>query len=154
MAMALLHDPLAVGGVGTAPLEERDRVGAQPHRATHVLDLLLLGQKVDHRIRRLRVELARVGALEAGHVPGELDHGHLHAQADAEVGHAVLTGEAGRGDLALDPADAEPARDQHAVRLLQLALGLLLGERLRVHPDHLEAGAVVDGGVVQRLDDG
>ena len=64
---------------------------------------------------RGRVELARVRALEAAHVAGELDHRALQAQADPEERHAALAREPHRGHLALDAPDAEPAGDQHAV---------------------------------------
>ena len=102
-------------------LVQLDRVGAQAHRAAHVPDLLLLGQEVDHRERRLGVELGRVGAVHAGHVAGEVSHGDLHPEADAEVGHAVLARELRGPDLALDATHAEAPGDQDAVALRQLA---------------------------------
>ena len=65
---------------------------------------------------RVRVELARVGAGEAALVAGELDHRALQAEAQAEERDAVLAGEAGRGDLALDAAEAEAAGDRRCRR--------------------------------------
>ena len=54
-------------------------------------------------------------SFRPGHVPGEFDGRALHAEADAEEGHLVFAGVGDRPDLALDAADAEPARNQDAV---------------------------------------
>ena len=134
---------LAVDLAGARAVVELHRVGAQAHRAAHVADLLLLRQQVDHRVRRLGVELGRVGAVHAGDVAGELGDRDLHAEADAEVGHAVLAREARRADLALDPAHAEAAGDEDAVAVGELALDLVVGEPLGVDPAHLDLAAVV-----------
>ena len=42
---------------------------SSPGGAAEVIDLFLLGEQVDHRVRRLRVHLRRVRALEPEHVP-------------------------------------------------------------------------------------
>ena len=62
--VALVDRRLAVDLARARALAELDRLRAEAHRAAEVLDLLLLGQQVDHRVRRLRVHLGRVGALE------------------------------------------------------------------------------------------
>ena len=49
VAVALVDDRLAVGLARARPVGELDRLGAEAHRAAEVLDLLLLGQQVDHR---------------------------------------------------------------------------------------------------------
>ncbi len=72
---------------------------------------------------RVGVELARVGAGETALVAGELDHRALHAEAQPEERDAVLAGEAGRGDLALDAAEAEPAGDHDAVEVAEAPFG-------------------------------
>ena len=77
---------------------------------------LLLGQDVDHRVRRVGVDLGAVGVRQAADVAGELDHRHLEAVADAQVRQLVLAGVADAGDLALRPADAEPAGHDDAVQ--------------------------------------
>ena len=86
-------------------------------------------------------------------MPRELGDGHLQAKAQAEVGHLVLAGVARRHDLALDAADAEAAGHQHAVGGFEPGGDLLLLERLGVHPDDLHVAAVMDGRVLERLDD-
>ena len=106
---------LAVELAGAGAGVELDRVGAEAHRAAEVGDLLLLGQQVDHRERRLGVELGRVGAVHAGDVPRELGDGDLHAEADAEVRDPLLARDLRGADLALDAAAAEAAGDQDAV---------------------------------------
>ena len=62
VAVALVDDRLAVELARARAVVQLHRVGAEAHRAAEVGDLLLLGQQVDHRERRLGVELGRVGA--------------------------------------------------------------------------------------------
>ena len=97
------------------------RVGAEPHRAAHVVDLLLLRQQVDHGVGRLGIELGRVRAVHADHVAREVDDRELHAEADAEERDAALARDPRGVDLALDAAHAEAAGDQDAVRLARAA---------------------------------
>src|SRR3954447_2078056 len=80
---------------------ELDGIGAEAHRPAEVGDLLLLGQQVDDGVRRLGVELGRVGAVHLRHVPRELAYGDLHAETDPEVGDLALAGDLGGADLAL-----------------------------------------------------
>ena len=77
------------------PGREVARVGAQPHGAAHVHHALLLGQQVDHRVRRGRVELRGVRAHQAAHVPGELDHRALQAQAEPQERDPAARGRTG-----------------------------------------------------------
>ena len=154
MAVALVDDGLAVDLARLRALVELDRVGAEAHRAAHVVDLLLLGQQVDHGVRRLGVELRRVGAVHADDVAREVGHRHLHAEAHAQVRDLVVAGDPRGGDLALDPADAEAAGDEDAVGLLEPCADLRVVQRLGVHPVDVDAAAVLEAGVAQRLDDG
>ena len=119
VAVALVDHGLAVDLARGGALVQLDRVGAQAHRAAHVRDLLLLGQEVDDRVRRLGVELGRVRAVHADDVARELRDRHLHAEADAQERDLLLAGDPRGGDLALDPALAEAARDQDAVDVRQ-----------------------------------
>ena len=66
-------------------------------------------------MRRVLVELGRVGVRPGEDVAGVLDDGALHAEADAEEWYLVLARVPDRRDLALDAARAEPARHQNAV---------------------------------------
>ena len=101
--MALVNRRLAVDLAGASPLAELDRLGAEPHRAAEILDLLLLGQQIDDRVRRLRIHLRRVGAFETAHVARELRHGDVHAEADPQVRDALLTRHLAGEDLAFPP---------------------------------------------------
>ena len=65
VAVALRDHRLAAVHLARArALDELDRLRAEPHRPAEILDLLLLGQQVDHRIRRLGIHLGRVRAVE------------------------------------------------------------------------------------------
>src|SRR4051812_31689703 len=66
------HRLAAVHLAGVGAFSELDRLCTEAHRAAEVLDLLLLRQQVDHRMRRLGVHLRRVGAVEPAHVTREL----------------------------------------------------------------------------------
>ena len=154
VAVALVDHGLVVGRAGTGRVVELHRVGAEAHRPAHLVDLLLLRQQVDHRERRLGVELGGVGAVHADDVAREVDHGELHPEADTEERDLALARDPRRVDLALDAANAEAAGDQDAVGLLQQLATLLVVERLGVDPEDLDLGAVVDARVLERLDHG
>ena len=120
-------------------LDQRYRLRAEPHRATHVglfvalLDLaafvLPLRDQRHNRVRRLLVELGAHCALEPGQVACSLDHGHLHTEADAEVRNAVFARQAHGLDLALDTAVAEATGDDDAVHVAQAIEPLVLEVR-------------------------
>src|SRR5690606_4021634 len=157
VAVALVHRAALPAGEPVDPFAERageDLHGprAQAQRAAQALHLQLLGDEADDRVRRVRVELGGVRALQARHVAGELDDGHLHAQADAQVGDAALAGDARRLDLALYAPHAEAARHEDAGVALQR--GRVVGhEALGVHPLHVHGRAVRDARVLQRLEE-
>src|SRR4051794_4314450 len=103
VAVALVDDALVVIERTRARARvELDGVGPEPHRPAEVGDLLLLGQQVDDGVRRLGVELCRIGAVHLRHVARELADGDLHPQADPEVGDPALAGDLRGADLALD----------------------------------------------------
>ena len=147
----LVDHRLAVGLVRARAVDELDRLRAEAHRAAEILDLLLLGQQVDHRIRRLGIHLGRVRALEPDDVARELRDGDVHAEADAEVRDAALARDAAGEDLALPAARAEAAGNEHAVDLLEQRGRLLERHALGVDPAHAHAAAVVRAGVLERL---
>src|SRR3954470_14353601 len=95
---------LAVGVARTRSIAGLHRLRAEPHGPSEVLDALLLGQEVDHGVRRLGIHLRRVRAVEPGDVARELGHGDVHAEADAEIGNPALTGNAAREYLSLPAA--------------------------------------------------
>ena len=134
VAVALVDDGLRVELAGASGVVELDRIRPEPHRSAHVGDLFLLGQQVDHRERRLEVELGRVGALHPGDVTGELGDRHLHTQADAQVRNSPLPGDLRRPDLSLDSASAEAPGDQDPGGALELGGDLGLGDAFGVDP--------------------
>src|SRR5438067_9704905 len=153
LAVALLDNPLAVEARGEAPLAQHDRIEAEPHRAALVGDAPLLGQEVDHLVRRLRVELGGVRAGEAADVAGELDHRALHAEADAEVRHALLARVPYGLDLPLDATVAEAAGHQDAVDVGEVARGALALDLLGVHPADVHARLARDPAVGEGFDE-
>jgi hypothetical protein len=115
-----------------------DRVGAEAHRPAEVGDLLLLGQQVDDRERRLGVELGRVGAVHAGDVARELGHGDLHAQADAQVRDLPARGRRARRRSCPRCRGRRSRRDEDAVDALQPLVGVAALELLGVDPVDLD----------------
>ena len=154
VAMALLDHVDAVGLRRDRARLEIAGLCAESHRRAQVGHVLLLGQQVDHRMLRRRVELRGVGALEAADVSGELDDRALQAQADAEERHAALARVAHRVDLPLDTAHAESARDQDTVHVGESRLGRIAAEVVGGDPVDAHIGAVEEPAVEQRLDDG
>ena len=151
VAVALVDDGLVVGVARPRPLRDLDRLRAEPHRAAEILDLLLLREQVDHRVRRLGIHLGRVGALEPDDVPRELGDGDVHAEADAEVRDPALARDPAGEDLALPAARAEAAGDEDAVDLLEQLGRLLVGHVLGVDPVDAHLRALVDARVLERL---
>src|SRR5262245_1628101 len=150
--MALLDDPLPVQARRLTALAEDDRIEAQSHRAALVGKPALIGQEVDHEVRRVGVELRGAGAGEPADVLRVLDHRTLHAQTDAEIRYAPLARVADRLDLAADSAIAEAARYQDAVDAGELRLGAVALDVLGVDPLHVDPRLVGDAAVGDRLD--
>src|SRR5262249_28599777 len=84
----------------------------------------------------------------------KLDHRALHAETQAEVRDLLLACVAGGGNLALDAAYAETARDHDAVELAQATLGEQALGVVGGDPVDLDPGAAGEPTVAQRLDDG
>ena len=105
-------------------------------------------------MRRGRVELGGVGAVEPGEVARGLDDHALQAQAQPQRRDAPGAGVPDRADLALDAAHAEPARDQHAVHPVEgrrrAGRGLAL---VGLDPADLDLGPVREPARAQRLGD-
>src|SRR4051794_10878420 len=153
VTVSFVHDRLAVRLLGTSAFDELDGLRTEAHRPAEVLDLLLLGQEVDHGMRRLRIHLRRVRAFEPEHVARVLRHDHVHAETEPEVGNAALAGDLAGEQLALPPARPEAARDDHTVHRLEQSRGFLEGHVLRVDPADAHTTAVMCAGVLERLVD-
>ena len=123
MAVALVDDLFAVRLPHDRAGQELRRIRAEAHRAALVDDLALLVHEVDHRMRRVRVELAGVRTGEPARVARELDRRAVQPEAQPEERDVLHPGEAGRGDLALDAAEPEAAGDHDAVEVAQAAFG-------------------------------
>ena len=92
-------------------------------------------------IRRLRVHLGRVGAVQPGDVPRELGDGDMHAEAEPEVRDLTLARDTAGEDLPFPAARAEAAGHEHAVHLLELPDRLLVGHVLGVDPADAHASS-------------
>ena len=153
MTVPLVHDLFAVDLADLRARFETRGVRTESHRAAHVDHGLLLVHEVDHRVRRLRVELGRVRTDETADIPRERDDRALQPEAQPEVRDVVLARERGGGDLAFDAAHAEAAGHDDAVEageraLREEALGVVGRDPL----DH-DLGARRVATVLQRFDD-
>src|SRR5581483_8383531 len=151
MAMALGDPAAAVERLGKRARADDARIGAQAHRAALALDRLLFLHDVDHRVWRVALEFARVGALEPHQVARDLDHHYLEPQANAENWHARLARVAYCADLALDPALAEATRNDDRVGALQPRRRIALLQLLGVHVVNIDPRLVGDRAVGDRL---
>jgi len=145
------HRLAAVYLTGSRALSQLDGLRAEAHRAAEILDFLLLGEQVDHRIGRLGVHLGRVRPVEPADVAGELRDGDVHPEADAEVRDLVFARHSAGEDLPLPASRAEPTRHEHAVDTCELGPRLVERHVLGVDPAHVDVAAVVDSRVLERL---
>src|SRR3989344_4522674 len=155
VAVALFYFRNAVGLLRDGAVRKHARVRAQPHRAS-VLPLgylfLLLGHKVDDRVRRRGVYLGSVGALHPRHVARVLYRQQLHAVAEPEVRNLVFPRVAHRRDDALDAAAAEAAGHQDALVLSQfLQLFRIFFVLLGVEVGDFELEVLMVRGMLKRL---
>ena len=140
-------------------------LAAQPQGAAHVRPLAALldaatriepfGDQGDDRVRGVGGHLRAVGRPQAPAATwrGVLYQGGVHPQANPQIGDALLPGVAGRRDLALEAALAEPPRHQDGIRMGQhgRAFGLDL---LRVDMDDIDPRCGLHARVPQGLVDG
>ena len=147
----LVHLAGPVDGARARARGEFAGVAAQPHRPPEVVDPQQVAQLVDDLVRRVRVALGGVGALDPAHVAGELDRRPLEAVADAEVGDAPLAGDAGGPHHAPRAPVAEPAGDEDAVGPGEQVLAPLGLERLRLDPLDVDGQLVAEAPVIERL---
>src|SRR5436190_5764180 len=151
VAVPFVDDRLTVGLRGSRSGDEMARLRPEPHRGPHVRHVLLLREEVDHRVRRRRIELRGVRALQPTHVASELHDGALEAEADAEERHPLFPRVADRLDLALDAPDAEAAGNKHAVDAREDLLGAPRRELVGSDPPKVHGGAVGEPAVRERL---
>src|SRR5215469_9120584 len=114
MPVALRDLELAVSFRCDSARSQAARIRSEAHRSAERLKIALVLHEIDHRIRRLRLDLARVRAFEAADVARELDARQLHAVADAEERHAIFARMPDRKQLALDAPSAEARSDENA----------------------------------------
>ena len=121
MPVPLIDDRLAVGLRRERARQQFAGIETQAHRATFIRHVALLGQQVDHWMAGKSVELRAVGVSCLQPVAAELNHGTLHSETETQVGGKRGAGESGRGNLPLDTAMSESARDHDAVHLVERA---------------------------------
>ncbi len=153
VTVALRNFPLAVDTVGFGSRPHQAGHRAETHRAAFPLNLFLLFQQANHRMRCFRIEFGAVGPFAAEHVAGKLNARDLHPQAEAEVRDFLLTGVSCGGDLALDAAIAKAAGHEHTVDFFQQGSGPAPFNLLRIDADHVDPGIVVGARVRHGLVD-
>src|SRR5262245_56190389 len=102
-------------------------------------------------MRRIFVELGRMGSGQPDDIPSELDRRALHAQANAEEGDPAFTDVMNGFNFAFDAPLAEAAGDEDAVVTgKQLGSAFAL-DFLALDPAHADLTFMVNAGVVERL---
>ena len=134
------------------PCVDLDRVGAEPHGAAHVGDLALLGQQVDHRVRRLRDPSRsswrpacpatwRANSLTATCIPRQTPR---YGMPDSRASLAAAI-------LPSNPRPPKPPGIRIPSTSRSSASTSGSPTRLGVDPFDLHAAAVMDAAVAQRL---
>ena len=151
VAVALVDELLAVDRGCLRAGRQAGRVEPEPHRPALVLELALVGHEVDDLVLGELVELGRVSVRRPEDVAGQLDDRALEAEAQPEVRDPAVAGVLRGEDLALDPAVAEPTRDEDPGDPGEGRGRVLRGERLGVDPADPDVDPVRPGGVADRL---
>src|SRR5262245_20485505 len=127
-------------------------ISSEPHRAAHRLDSEQVAQFEDHRVRRIGVELGRIGVLDAADIAREFDRRALQPQADAEK-RLLFTARVRDGaDHSRNPALAEPSRDQYRVNVVQEVFPPVAGHQVfALDPPKVDAQLVGEAAVYERL---
>ncbi len=143
MAMALEHFVVLINFLGQRAVDDLRRPGAEAHAAAFFADFALLIEKADDRFGGFLVELDAIRGGDAADVSREFDRRDLHAEAKAEVGNFVLARELRGADFSLDSAFAEPAGNEDAGHVIQLA----------IDQAQIDSAIVAGGGVGERFVD-
>src|SRR5690606_1622748 len=136
---------------GQRPWYQLARIKPQAHGSAQILNILLLRQKIDNRMRRSRVDLRAVRAFEARKRTRGFNDGYLHAQANSEERDLLFTSITNRRNLALDSPIAEAARHKDTADTLQLLRYVVSGNVLRIHPADFHFRIVIEASMRQRL---
>src|SRR2546425_99785 len=119
VAVALGDALFAVEPRRQASIQQDAGISTQTHGAALVHYPALLVHQSDDRVRRVRIDLSRIGVRQPTDVAAKLDHGHLHAKANAQERHPLFPGIADRRDLAFGTTLAETHWYQETVGLAQ-----------------------------------
>src|SRR5439155_14516814 len=84
VAMPLVDFQAPVSLMGLTSLEQHTRVRAEPHRAAHFHNVILLIEQANDRMATMLIDLGRIGVFQAHHIAGELHNTTLQTEADAE----------------------------------------------------------------------
>src|ERR1051325_11361120 len=80
---------LAIDTLRYGAWHQSARIATKPHGAPELVDAEQIAQLVNDLVRRVLVDLGRIGAVEGAHIAGELDGRPLKTVADAEERHVV-----------------------------------------------------------------
>src|SRR5262245_12681984 len=152
MAMAFGDGRRIVDAFGQRPRRQLAFISSEPHRAAHRFDSEQVAQFEDHRVRRVRVELGRIGVLDAADVARVFDRRALQPQADAEERLLFAARVIDGADHSRNPPLAEPPRDQYRVDVAQAVFPAVVGhEVFALDPAELDAQVVGEAAVYERL---
>ena len=118
-------------------------------------DILLLFHRGDHRILAIRLELGGIRILKTEDVTGVLDDHGLQTEAQAKCRQARLTSELQRADLAFDATDAETARNDDAIDIVERRFRAFPGfAQISRDPFDVDLGIIGEAARLDRLGDG
>ncbi len=118
MAMALGNKMFAVRAERDGSGGERCGICSEPHGCAVIFGgqiLLLFRHNIDHRMRRLGIDLRGIRPVQPRDVPREFDDSKLHAVTKPEIGDAVFPAIPDCRNLALNAARTEPPGNDDAV---------------------------------------
>src|SRR5215471_10603762 len=127
-------------------------ISSEAHRAAHRIDSEQVAQFEDHRVRRIGVELSRIGVFNAADVARVFYRRALQTQADAEE-RLLFAARVGDGaDHSRNSALAKPPRNKYRVNIVQNVFPPVVGHQVfALNPAKIDAQVVGEAAVDERL---
>ena len=129
-------------------------VKPKPHCAAHVLDILLVGHQIYHRVFGGSVKFSGVDQVSAKHRPRKFHDHQLHTQAQSKVGDFLGACHGSSLHFSFDDPSSKAARNNNTIHAFQGFPAFAFFQISRMDPSQFKLYACANGGMLERFPDG